>query len=96
MAAAFAYADGGHERPEELHRLHLIDRFGVEAVMNRKYLGAAELRSMLITENIVEWYRERDKSNLAEWAASNPEKAQALFDARLEAVKRGLIKDDAG
>ena len=64
MASAYAYADGGHERPIELGLLALVDRFGVQAVLNRPYLGAEEMRRMILAENIVAWYRDREKAKI--------------------------------
>lgn len=90
MAAAYAHAEGGPQ-PKEIRTLRLIDRFGVRAVLDREYLGAVEMRMMLLAENILTWYEERDKaSSFVEWQNSNPDKADMLEFARAEAEKRGL------
>jgi len=61
--------------------------------MNRPYLGAQELRNMLMAEAIVEFYRERSKSdNWNAWALLNPDKADLLNKANEAALKQGLLK----
>jgi hypothetical protein len=93
MAAAYAFADGG-QQPKELRELWLIERFGVEAIKNRSYLGAKEIKSMLLAENIYNAYNEREKStNVAEWTQSNPDKADLVHAAYTEAVKLGLVEE---
>jgi len=88
MAAAYAYADGGPQ-PEELRNLWLIERFGVQAILNRPYLGSKELKSMLLAERVYNAYKDREKSTeWATWALDNPEDAELLEFARKQ-VKNG-------
>jgi len=88
MAAAYAYADGGPQ-PEELRRLWLIERFGVQAILNRPYLGSKELKSMLLAERVYDAYKDREKSTeWATWALSNPVESELLDFARKQ-VKDG-------
>ena len=80
MAAAYAYADGGHISREAL-LISYIERFGVQAVMGRAHLGAGEMMRMITAENIVMAYQARaDSENWAEWAAKN-KKASRLLNA---------------
>jgi len=88
MAAAYAYADGGPQ-PEEIRRLRLIERFGVQAILNRPYLGSKELKLMLLAERVYNAYKEREKStDWATWALSNPVESELLSFARKQ-VKDG-------
>ena len=57
MAAAYEYADGGQISPE-LALSRYIERFGVQGVFGRP-IGAGEIRSILLAENIVHYYRLR-------------------------------------
>jgi hypothetical protein len=92
MAVAYAYAEGSGKQPQELIELTLIDRFGVEAIKNRKYLNSKEVRSMLLTENVVNAYKSRKESeNWAKWADDNREAQEMLEYARKQAEERGLI-----
>lgn len=48
---------------------------------------------MLMAEAIVEYYRERSKSeNWNAWALLNPDKADLLNKANKAALKQGLLK----
>ena len=78
-AAAFRYAHEGGTPPRDLQLSILIRDYGVEAVLNRRYLGAGEINRMRMTERIIEWYRDRQHSpNWVEWAKSNPDASAAL------------------
>ena len=92
MAAAYAYAEGSGKKPQELIDVQLIDRFGVEAIKNRKYLTKREVESMLLSENVVNRYRERSESeNYAQWVSDNKEMHKMLEHARKQAEELGLI-----
>lgn len=83
MVAAYLYATGEGEQPRELKDLYLIDRFGVKAVMNRDYLGRKEINRMLLAENIVDGYKQMNKSdNWSQWANDNKELYELLEKAR--------------
>ena len=57
----------------------LIDRFGVQAVMNRPYLGAGEINRIYAAENVATAYRmKNDSDDWAKWARENPEQAERL------------------
>lgn len=75
------YAEGSSPRPEELIIAGYIDRFGAQAVLGR-VLSGGELRRIAQAENIVQAYRDRQKSeNWAKWAQDNPEQAAVLNEA---------------
>ena len=86
MAAAYAYADGGL-LPKELRTLWLIDRLGVQAILNRPYLGSRELRTMLLAERVYNAFMEMKKTDWGTWALANPEDAEMLDSARKEAKR---------
>ena len=91
MAAAYAYADGG-QQPEELRNLWLVERFGVQAIFNRPYLGSKELKSMLLAERVYNAYKEmKNSTDWATWAIDNPDDARLLDFARKFAKEQGLI-----
>ena len=93
MATAYAHADGGPQ-PVELRDLALIERFGVQAIKNRPYLGAKELQNMLFAERVYDAVKERDKSeNVTEWTNSNPDKAELAHAAYKAALALGLIEE---
>lgn len=77
MAAAYRYADGGQDvPPRDLVLLRYIERFGVEAIMGRRALGAGEIRRMTIVEHIIRLYEQRAQSaNWAAWESENPDAA---------------------
>ena len=84
MVAAYAYADGGDQMPDELILSRTVDKYGAQAVFGRT-LSFQEIRSMSLSENVVNYYRERDNyrdetgvKNWAEWAGKNPGKANTL------------------
>lgn len=72
MGAAYAYADGNGNAPNEITLDNLIGRYGVQAVMNRAYLGAGEINRMTVVRRIVDAYHARAQSeNAAAWARDN-------------------------
>lgn len=76
-------AEGGSP-PEEIILLNHIDRFGVEAVMGCRTLGAGIIRRMNAADNIVRAYRSRASSeNWAEWAEKNQQLSHLLNDAMI-------------
>lgn len=92
-AAAYWYADGG-PASQEIRLLNYIDRFGVEAVMGRRQLGAGEIRRMLIAENIVTAYNARAKNeNWAEWTERNKGLSRLLNESMKLAQE---MEDGAG
>ena len=67
--------------PRELVLLRYVDRFGADAVFGRTP-GAGELRSMVISENVVNAYNSRAKAeDWAKWADENPELSKLLIMA---------------
>jgi hypothetical protein len=91
MAAAYFHATGG-PHPTELRDLILIERFGVEAIKNRSYLGAKELKNMLLAERVYDAYMERDKAqSVVEWDTSNPQKADLLHASYKAAQELGMV-----
>lgn len=69
-----------------------IDRFGVQAVLRRDYLGAGEIMAMNVCDNIVSAYESRSryrdkdgKDNWVEWARENPELSAILTHAEIAA-----------
>lgn len=83
IALAYIYAEGDCEGapPPDLQLLYAINRFGAQAVFGRT-LGAKEIKRMNASENIVNWFRERSKSqNWATWSKEHPEQARALETA---------------
>jgi hypothetical protein len=78
--------------PKELKMLRLIDRYGVEAVMGRPYLGAGEIMRMQAAETVVRVYNERKRYD--DWtrhAREDPEGSAFLNRAMILATKMGLI-----
>jgi len=58
----------------------LIDRFGVEAVMGRPYLGMGEMIRINAAERINRAYQMREHSeSWAEWARKNKKDAESLI-----------------
>ena len=93
MAAAYAYADGGHPAPPELRLLREIDRFGAQAVFGRP-LAAREMRQMMVAEGIVHAYRARATAeNWAAWEMASPELAALLNAALKAAIDEGLLDE---
>lgn len=87
IAAAYHYAENGGGKPNDLELLTLIDRFGVVGVLGRPVLTALEIRKMLASENIVDWYNERRRaSHWDVWTETNPAKAEWLAVAYENAV----------
>ncbi len=67
--------------PRELVLLRYVDRFGADAVFGRTP-GAGELRSMVISENVVNAYNSRAKAeDWVKWADENPELSKLLIMA---------------
>lgn len=92
MAAAYAYADGGHSS-YEIELLGYLDRYGGAQNVLGRPLGLGELRRMTTADNILRWYRERSAAgNVAEWTASNVDKADVLNTAHRLAVEQKLIE----
>ena len=81
MAEAYAWANGDGSQPEELILLGYVDRFGAQAVLGRA-LSAKEIKGMVLAENVVKAYRERQAaSDWATWARDNDSKANLLNEA---------------
>jgi hypothetical protein len=78
MVAAYAYADGGGQMPDELILSRTVDKYGAQAVFGRT-LSFQEIRSMSLSENVYSAYQERARSeNWAQWAEANPGKARLI------------------
>ena len=81
MAEAYAWANGDGPQPEELILLGYIDRFGAQSVLGR-VLSAKEIRGMILAENVVRAYRERQSAqDWVTWARDNDAKANLLNEA---------------
>lgn len=85
MAAVYQHMEDSGPKPDVLRLVDYIDRFGVQAVMGRATLGAGELRTMTLADNVrrAYWSRAsyRDQSgqeNWAEWAQKYPEYNEIL------------------
>ena len=96
-AIAYAHAEGSHTSREILLG-NLIDKFGVQAILGRAFLGAGEINKLLAAQHIVSLNREakeyRDtegKINWVKWAQENPQGAKDLAEAQKAAADRGLI-----
>lgn len=72
----------------------LIDRFGVQAVMNRSYLGAGEINRILAAERVERLLSDKEhQKNWAAWAEKNPEDAEYLTRAMMAAKEEGLLDE---
>ena len=61
--------------------LGYVEKFGAQAVYGRP-LSAREIRGMVLAENVVRAYKERQAaSDWAVWARDNPDKAEMLNEA---------------
>ena len=70
----------------------LIDRFGVQTVMNRSYLGAGEINRILAAEKVERLLADKERqNNWAAWAEKNPEDAKYLTNAMMAAKEEGLL-----
>jgi hypothetical protein len=96
MAAAYAYADGGHPS-YEMELLGYLDRYGGALNVLGRPLGLGEMRRMTTAEHVFKWYQERQvASSFAEWAESNASKADVLHTAYKYAVELKLIEGEHG
>ena len=96
-AIAYAHAEGSLVS-REIRLGNLIDRFGVQAIFGRSYLGAAEINKMLAAQRIVRLSREvkeytdtEGKINWVKWAQDDPQGAKDLAEAQKAAADRGLL-----
>ena len=96
-AIAYAHAEGSLIS-REIQLGNLIDRFGVQAIFGRSYLGAAEINKMLAAQRIVRLseeikeYRDGEGNiNWAAWAQADPQGAADLAEAQKAATDRGLL-----
>ena len=72
----------------------LIDRFGVQTVMNRPYLGAGEINRILAAERVERLLSDKERQeNWATWAEKNPEDAAYLTNAMMAAKEEGLLDE---
>jgi len=88
MAAALHWLEGDGQKPDVLKLLDAIDRFGVQAVTGRPTLGAGEMQSMIMADNVRRaWlsrnaYRDSDgMPNWAKWAEAYPDLSEVLVFA---------------
>ena len=90
---ALAYSktsEGGASKEIVLGRL--IDRFGVQAVMNRPYLGAGEINRILAAERVERANAEKEKhEDWSEYAKRNTDDAELLAYAMIAAEEEGLL-----
>ena len=94
IIAAYKHASGdGISREVVLGEL--IDRFGVEAVMCRSYLGYNEILKIKSAENMARICQKKALSNnWVEWAQSNPDEANWLAEVeKIIAIQEGLLED---
>lgn len=96
-AIAYAHANGSLIS-REIRLGNLIDRYGVQAIFGRSYLGAAEINKMLAAQRIVRLSREvkgytdaEGKINWVKWAQDDPQGAADLAEAQKAAADRGLL-----
>lgn len=67
----------------------MIDRFGVEAVMGRAYLGFGEMIRIRAAEGVVVAYQKKAHSNdWVEWARDNPIEAKQLAEIEKTIVEK--------
>lgn len=92
MTAALLYAEGSGPQPDELVIAWNIDRYGVQAVMGRSYLGVREIRRLNAATGVYRAYQSRkgyrDKDGLenwAEWARNYPDLSALLMQAEMAA-----------
>lgn len=76
----------------------MIERFGVEAIMGRAYLGINEVNRIIKSERIIrlagelEAYRDKDGMiNWAAWAQESPKDAAEMTKAMMAAQEEGLL-----
>lgn len=79
IVQAYNYAADDGECPREIELLRHIERFGVEAVLGKRVIGAKEARRMTYLNNVVTAYHSREsfrdregKPNWSEWAGAYP------------------------
>ena len=85
---AYAYASEGHYSPE-IEKLYRIDRFGLKAITGRDVFFHAELKHLLVAENIVIAYKSRkaheaSEGGWGEWENKNPILAQILIEIKTQ------------
>lgn len=73
MAAAYNYARGKGDMPNELELIRMVDRFGAQAVFGRT-LKRGEMRRMATVERIVEGYQAMTSAkNQDDWIKAHPD-----------------------
>lgn len=88
MAAAYKYANGDGPKPNELVMSFYLNRFGAQAVLGRP-MGAGEMRRIVVAENIVNAYRNRQAADdWVKWAQDYPDEA-ALLNGAMKAANDG-------
>jgi hypothetical protein len=92
-AAALLYAEGEGPQPKEIILAWNIERYGVQAVMGRPYLGVSEIRAMNAATGVYDAYRSREayrdkdgNKNWPEWANKYPALARMLVQAERAAA----------
>lgn len=96
---AFAYYKASEgDSSNEIQLGRLIDRFGVQAVMNRPYLGIGEInrivtaeRIMRLSQSVTEYRDNEGNINWVKWAQDDPKGAADLAEAQKAAADRGLL-----
>jgi hypothetical protein len=77
MSSAYQFAEGGSPT-DELILGWSISKYGAQAVYGRP-LSFHEIRMLDLADNVVNAYRERERSeNWAEWAEKNHARARIL------------------
>ena len=92
-AAALLYAEGNGPQPKEIVLAWNIDRYGVQAVMGRPYLGVREIRAMNAATGVYDAYHSREaykdregNKNWVEWKQRYPSLATLLEQAERAAA----------
>lgn len=81
IAAAYKFAVGDGDMPQEIEMGRLIDRFGAQAVLGRP-MGAKEIRRIMAAEYVLNAYRSMTSSeNYAAWVNDHPQEAELLSQA---------------
>lgn len=82
-----------HGQPKELYLARAIDRWGVQAVLNRPYIGGGEIRRIVAVEYLERIYREWSKAlsgkHFAAWAKEHAEELEYLGELQR------LLEEDA-
>ncbi len=78
--------------PDDIVLDGYIEKFGVQAVLGRPTLSANEIKRIVVSTNVLTAYKSRESCknpdgtpNWAKWAEANPDLANILRQAEIEA-----------